>query len=417
MFDLDRWEEIWATISRNKMRSFFTAMGIFWGILMFVILSGAGLFLKRMVDAQVGSFATNASFFFTDITSKPYKGLNTGRWWSFENSDKDIIRDQVEGVENISGIIFGGNKPASRGEKSGSYNVIGHEPQYNLIEPQVILQGRFINDIDMIQNRKVCVIGHQIYEEMFQPGEVAVGQKLQIMGSYFTVVGVVTPSAEGVSIGGNARNRITMPFSTLQQMFNLGEKFGLLAVVGADNADLYVIEDNIKDILRSRHSIAPDDTKAVSAFNSKEVFDTFASLFTGLDLLTWFVGAGTLLAGVVGVSNIMLVVVRERTQEIGVKRALGASPRAIISQIMTESFVLTFIAGVAGLAIGVGILAIAENLINANRSIGMIQISPQLSFGVAITAMMVLVVGGVLAGIVPAERAMSVKPVDAIREE
>lgn len=415
MFDLDRWQEIWATISRNKMRSFLTAMGVFWGIFMLVVMAGAGLGLERFMLKQVGSFATNSCFMFTDNTAVPYKGFRSGRYWDFSNSDLGVIRSNVAGVDVVSGVIFGRSVNISRGDKKGTFRLIGHMPEYQKIEPQGMSYGRYINDIDMDNRRKVCSIGSQVYKELFTPGEDPQGQILQINSSYFTVVGV-SESLSNISIGGNSREMVIIPFSTMQQMYNRGDKFAMLAVTGVDEVDVRDLEQSIKDVVRSRHNISPDDAKAIGGFNLKEQFDMFSNLFFGIRLLTWIVGLGTLFAGVVGVSNIMLVVIRERTQEIGVRRALGAPPVAIISQIISESFVLTFVAGVAGIALGVSVLSVADSIIAAQTTEG-VPISAQISFGAAMTAGSVLVLGGLFAGVIPAYRAMKIKAVDAIREE
>lgn len=415
MFDLDRWQEIWATISRNKMRSFLTAMGVFWGIFMLVVMAGAGLGLERMMLKNVGSFATNSCFMFTSSTAVPYKGFRTGRYWNFSNSDLDVIRNNVKGINTVSGVIFSNNMNLSRGDKKGSFNVIGHMPEYCKIEPQAMTYGRYINDIDMSGRRKVCTLGTQIYKELFTPGEDPIGQIIQVNSSYFTVIGV-NESLSNISIGGDSKETLIMPFSTLQQMYNNGDKFDMLAITGDDDIDVRDLEESVKDVIRSRHSISPDDTKAIGGFNLKEQFDMFSNLFLGIRLLTWIVGLGTLFAGVVGVSNIMLVVIRERTQEIGVRRALGAPPMAIIGQIMSESFVITFVAGIGGLTLGVGLLSIADSIIAAQTTEGL-PISAQISFGAAMAAASVLVLGGLFAGVIPAYRAMKIKAVDAIREE
>lgn len=415
MFDLDRWEEIWATISRNKMRSFFTGMGIFWGIFMLVVMSGAGLGLERYITLLTGNVATNSSFFYTNPTSQPYKGFRSGRYWNFKTDDLTILKKNIKDIENISGVAFGQSVTALRGDKKGSYSTIGHMPQYQSMEPQIMRYGRYINDIDMKDKRKVCMIGIQIYKELFKPGENPVGQTIQLNGSYFTVIGVNEAMGD-VSFFSDPPNTIIIPFSTMQQMYNRGDKVDFLAVTGNDRVAINDLETAITDILKNRHNISPDDTKAINKFNVRDIFEMYQNLFTGIKLLTWIVGLGTLLAGIVGISNIMLVVVRERTQEIGVRRALGAPPRAIISQIISESFVLTFVAGVIGLAMGVGVLSVADAIIFAQTTEGL-PFSVQISFGSAMIAASVLIIGGLCAGIIPADRALSIKPVDAIREE
>lgn len=417
MFDIDRWEEIWQTIMRNRWRSFMTAMGVFWGIFMLIVMSGSGLGLERKLMGQVGDFATNSCFFFTDLTGEPYKGFARGRNWSFEYSDLDAVKKNIDKVKYATGSIFGSNTNMSYGDRKGSYYMMGLMPEYNNIEPLNMIYGRYINGIDMETKRKVCMLGNQVYKELFPEGGDPVGKLIRVGDSYYNVIGVHVPSSDGISIGANARQSVFIPFTTMQQMYSMGDKFHMMSVVFADDGDAAVLDQEIRAVVKSRHNISPTDTKAVGGFNLKEQFDVFANLFLGIRLLTWIVGVGTLFAGIIGVSNIMLIVVKERTSEIGVRRALGAKPLAIISQIMSESFVLTFVAGVAGLGASVGLLSLADNIINASAEAGEIVFAPQITFSVAITASLLIISGGFMAGIIPAIRALNIKAVDAIREE
>jgi putative ABC transport system permease protein len=395
-----------------------TAMGIFWGLLMLIALAGAGIGLERKIYSNVEGFAANSAFFFPGQTSVPYKGFRSGRWWGLSNEDMAVIRNKIDGVDRVSGIIFGGGSvKATGGDREGEYSLVGYMPEMMRINPVFIEYGREINDLDMAQKRKVCMIGIQAYRELFPGGENPVGQTIRFLNSYFIVVGVFSP-INNIFIGGDPEQTVIVPFSVLQQMLAQGDEFDLLAVTGKKNVDISQLENQIKAALFSRHNVAPDDKKAIFVQSIKEQFDMFNNLFLGIRFLTWIVGLGTLLAGIVGVSNIMLVVVRERTQEIGVRRALGAKPWKIISQVMSESFVLTFAAGVGGLALGVGLLSIVDSVGAASATAaGETFTSWQVSFGIAMGALTVLVLGGLLAGIIPAMRAMSIKAVDAIREE
>jgi len=416
MFDLDRWEEIWATIARNRKRSIMTAFGVFWGIFMLVAMTGAGLGLERKIRYNAGDMATNTCFFFTNSTGIPYNGFRAGRYWSFENEDIDAIKKEA-GVKYASGIIWGNQYNFSHGNRKGTYQVMGYMPDYQKINPQFIRFGRYINELDMIQERKVCVIGKQVWKDLFPGGENPVGIQIRLNDMYLTVVGMYEPNANtGFS---DDENTVIVPFSTLQRLYNMGDKFGGLVITGYDDIPVKELETNSKATIIARHIyISPDDTKAIGGFNMGEEFELVSKLFLGISLLIWIVGIGTLLAGIVGVSNIMLVVIRERTQEIGVRRALGAKPRVIISQIMSESFVLTFIAGVLGLAAGVGVLSIVDSVTAAGAAAGGERaVSWQIPLGTGLLAAGVLVVGSLLAGIIPANRAMRIKPVDAIREE
>ena len=412
MFDLDRWEEIWQTISRNRKRSIMTAFGVFWGIFMLTIMLGAGLGLKNALFSQLGDMSVNSCFFWGGRTSIPYKGLPSGRYWQFENEDLAAIKKQVPNVRSVGSVIWGSEYKFSRNDKKGDYSLVGYNPDFQQISPQPIRFGRFFNEIDMEQQRKVCILTEQVWLDLFPGGEDPVGSTIRMNNMYLTVIGMIKVPDRGFRFHGD--KSVLMPVSTMQQMYNMGHKLHSVAVAANDDADIKEVETNIKQLVFARHNISPDDTKAVYSQNLGEQVNKFNSLFGGIGTLTWIVGIGTLLAGLVGVSNIMLVIVRERTQEIGVRRALGARPRIIISQIMSESFVLTFVAGIFGLALAVALLSGAESVLTASAGR---PIRPQISFGTGMLSMTVLILGSLLAGILPASRALRIKPVDAIREE
>ena len=412
MFDLDRWEEIWQTISRNRKRSIMTAFGVFWGIFMLTIMLGAGLGLKNALFSQLGDMSVNSCFFWGGRTSIPYKGLPSGRYWQFENEDLAAIKKQVPNVRSVGSVIWGSEYKFSRNDKKGDYSLVGYNPDFQQISPQPIRFGRFFNEIDMEQQRKVCILTEQVWLDLFPGGEDPVGSTIRMNNMYLTVIGMIKVPDRGFRFHGD--KSVLMPVSTMQQMYNMGHKLHSVAVAANDDADIKEVETNIKQLVFARHTISPDDTKAVYSQNLGEQVNKFNSLFGGIGTLTWIVGIGTLLSGLVGVSNIMLVIVRERTQEIGVRRALGARPRIIISQIMSESFVLTFVAGIFGLALAVALLSGAESVLTASAGR---PIRPQISFGTGMLSMTVLILGSLLAGILPASRALRIKPVDAIREE
>lgn len=412
MFDLDRWEEIWQTISRNRKRSIMTAFGVFWGIFMLTIMLGAGLGLKNALFSQLGDMSVNSCFFWGGRTSIPYKGLPSGRYWQFENEELAAIKKQVPNVRSVGSVIWGSEYKFSRNDKKGDYSLVGYNPDFQQISPQPIRFGRFFNEIDMEQQRKVCILTEQVWLDLFPGGEDPVGSTIRMNNMYLTVIGMIKVPDRGFRFHGD--KSVLMPVSTMQQMYNMGHKLHSVAVAANDDADIKEVETNIKQLVFARHTISPDDTKAVYSQNLGEQVNKFNSLFGGIGTLTWIVGIGTLLAGLVGVSNIMLVIVRERTQEIGVRRALGARPRIIISQIMSESFVLTFVAGIFGLALAVALLSGAESVLTASAGR---PIRPQISFGTGMLSMTVLILGSLLAGILPASRALRIKPVDAIREE
>lgn len=415
LFDLDRWYEIWVTITHNKSRSFLTAFGVFWGIFMLVLMVGAGNALNQGIQSQMEGFAQNSCFFWTQNTSEPYKGFRKGRRWNMLNSDVEIIRRNVPELQYLSPMLFGGSsdKNVVRGEKGGSFQVKGCYPEYNDVDESRIISGRFINDIDISENRKVCLIGERVHEVLFHKGEDAIGKMVKVNGIYFQIIGVMRKMSNA-SIGGSADESVVLPFSTMQKAFNQGNVIHFMAATARPGIKVKVVQDKITETLKNLHQISPDDNVAVGSMNVEDQFMMFNNLFIGIGALIWIVGLGTLLAGAIGVSNIMLVTVRERTKEIGIRRALGATPQNIIGQILTESVVLTVLAGVGGIVLGVGILsAVGVALSQGDQFFK----DPQISFTMAIGALFILLIVGTFAGFIPAQRAMLIKPVEAIAEE
>jgi len=416
MFDLDRWQEIWFTITHNKSRSVLTAFGVFWGMFMLVVMVGAGVALQRGMNSQIEGFATNSCFVYADQTSEPYKGFKKGRTWNMENEDIPLILNKVPEIQYLAPVLFGSGgstNNVTRNDKAGSYNIKGSYPSYNEIDASKMVYGRYLNDIDIVEKRKVCVIGERVYEVLFPKAENPLGKNIKVNGIYFQVVGVARHTSS-INIGGNAEESVVLPFSTMQQAFNQGKIIHFMAITTKPGIKVKVVEDKVHKVLAEKHSISPLDKKAVGGFNMEDEFNMFLYLGIGIATLIWVVGLGTLFAGAVGVSNIMLVTVRERTKEIGIRRALGATPRDIIVQILSESIVLTLIAGIAGLMFGVGLLSLVGMALSHGDQFFK---DPQISFTVAIGAMFILLIIGTLAGFIPANRAMNIKPIEAIREE
>lgn len=418
LFDKDRWIEIWVTITRNKVRSLLTCFGVFWGILMLIILLGAGTGLKNAVLGETEGFTTNSFFCFSDCTSLPYKGFNKGRTWNLRNRDVENIRREVEGIDQIAPMIFGasGDKNVVNGQKSGTYHVKGITPAYFGIESLNVLFGRKLNQIDERERRKVCVIGEDVNKALFQNGNPC-GKYVRVNGLYYQVVGVVKAKSSNISINGRAAESVFIPFSTLQQSMHLGDEIFLIAASVFPGYDVNGVIEHAKQIIFQQNQIAPDDPQALMVINFAEMFATFFNLFLGIDILVWIVGLGTLLAGIIGVSNIMMVTVKERTKEIGVRRALGAKPFDIISQVMSESLMLTAMAGLLGLSCGVFLLDLANRLLLAMPSDDIIMKDPSVNIQIAIAATVVLLVSGLMAGLIPAWRAMQIKAIDALRDE
>ncbi len=419
MFDADRWIEIWVTITRNKTRSLLTCFGVFWGILMLVILLGSGTGLKNAIYKDVDGFATNSLFFQADRTSEPYRGFNKGRYWNMRNRDVEMIQREVKGIDAISPIIWGNrsDKNIAYGQVAGTYTVKGVFPDYFQIEKQELHFGRLLNEIDLRERRKVCLIGTRICEELFK-NEDPCGKYVRVNGLYYQVVGVVKQIATGLNIGGRGESTVFLPFNTMQQTLNQGDILHFLCVSVIPGHRIQQAIDDITDILKSQNEISPTDPQAVSVMNIAAQFSMFENLFAGIDFLVWFVGLGTLISGIIGISNIMMVTVKERTREIGVRRAIGAKPWSIISQVMSESLVLTAMAGLLGLSAGVFLLDIVDKVLSMQpQSGGIMILHPGVNIGAAVAATIVLLICGMLAGLIPAWRAMQIKAIDAIREE
>ena len=422
MFDLDRFKEILTALKKNKLRTFLTAFGVFWGIFMLVVMAGAGKGLEVGITQGVGEVATNSFFMWTQRTGKPYEGFRRGRRWDFDNQDVEYIRNHVKEVAIVSPRLFGswlsGNNTV-RGDRTGSFNIKGDYPEWLIIDPAEFPKGRFINEIDIKERRKVCVVGEKVVEEMFEKDEDPIGEYLRIGGVYYQVIGVIHPISN-INMNGRTEESIFLPFTTMQIAYNYGNDVHVMGLTAADGLSASVVEEKVLSIIKLRHHIAPDDEQAIAHINVEKQFKQFMSLFTGIRILTWIVGTGTLLAGVIGVSNIMLVIVKERTQEIGIMRAIGATPRVIISQIISESVFLTSIAGYLGLASGVLILEMVNVFILEKAAASGADIFIKdlgIDIRVAITCLIILIISGAIAGYIPARKAIKIKPIDALRTE
>ncbi|MDR2057416.1 MAG: ABC transporter permease [Dysgonamonadaceae bacterium] len=417
MFDLDRLQEIWVTITRNKARSFLTGFGVFWGIFMLMIMLGAGHGLEKGMMESIDGFATNSCFMGAGTTALPYKGFQKGRNWNIHNRDLEILLQSVPEIDCLSPMLFGARSTnnVAFNDNSGSYSVRGLHANYIKIEQQRMLFGRFINDIDVLQARKVCVIGTTIYEELFPSKENPLGKYIRINGIYYQVVGVASGVSD-INIGSPAEETAVIPYTTMQQINNQGDIVHVLAATAQSHQSVTVMEKKMKETLKSNNHIAPEDMQAIWGFNLEDQFNIFKYLFLGIAIVIWFVGSGTLIAGIIGVSNIMVVTVKERTKEIGIRRALGAKPRTIMVQIMSETLVLTSMSGLLGLCFGVLCLHLAD-VYWLQDAENVYLSEPVISFGTAIVSAIVLLVCGLFAGSIPASRALHIKAIDAIREE
>jgi putative ABC transport system permease protein len=419
LFERDTWVEIGTSLRKNKLRTFLTGFGVSWGIFMLIIMLGAGNGLKNGVTGEFGDFATNSFFVWTQQTTMPYKGFPRGRYFNFVTDDIEAVKNNVPEIAIVApklqgGRWGGGGDNVVRGKHSGSFTVNGDYPEIFQIDPVKVEAGRLLNERDIKEKRKVAIIGTRVREMMFEPHEDPVGEQLKIQGVYFTVIGVVAPKGN-MNMGGDKKETIWIPFSTLQQVYNYGNVVGYFAMTSQPNVPASVAEKKVRRLLAERHQVSPDDEMALGGFNIENEFKKMTGLFMGINTIIWIVGFGTLLAGIIGISNIMLVVVKERTKEIGVRRAIGATPINIISQIMMEAVILTFFSGLLGLIAGVWLLeGLSPLLAQAEESFIR---NPEVQLGIAFTAIIVLVITGTFAGFLPAKRAIRIKAIDALRDE
>lgn len=419
MLDRDHWTEIWVSLARNKVRTALTAFGVFWGLFMLMAMLGSGNGLANGVETMFAGTATNSFFVWARRTTEPYRGLPAGRNLQMDNADFQALKQQLPEAATIAprnqlGGFRGGNN-VTRGQKAGAFSLMGDYPEIRRVQALKILDGRFLNRLDLNERRKVAVIGTRVREVLFARGEEPVGDSIQVNGVYFTVIGVFDTYQTGEQ-GDRDDQTIYVPFSTFQYAFNFGDRIGWMAVTSRDGIPASVVEAKALTILKARHRVAPDDDRAFGHWNLEEEFDRLHNLLAGIRSLVWIVGIGTLAAGVIGVSNIMLIIVRERTKEIGVRRAIGASPAAITGQIVLEAVLLTATAGAVGLMLGVALLEGVNALLASGGGNPMFS-HPGVDLAAAVRALSILVAAGVLAGLMPAWRALQIQPVEALRAE
>ncbi len=419
MFSRDRWIEILEVLSSNWFRTTLTAFGVFWGIFILIILLAAGKGFENGINMEFGDGATNTVFMWTRTATKAYQGMPKDRRFNYNTNDVEDIRQQIPDLRFISPRNqlngFNGSNNVVRGINTGAYNVYGDYPEIIKQEPMEITSGRFINYNDINAKRKVAVIGVGVKNGLYDKGEDALGTYIKIQGVNFMVVGTYIKK----SSGGNSeedQKQIYTPFTAFSQAFNMGDKVGWMAITAIDGTPITTIKEGIIDIVKKNHKIHPKDERAIGHFDLYQEYNKVQGLFLAIKLLAYFVGIMVLLSGIIGVSNIMLIVVKERTKEIGIRRALGASPWNIRSQILTESVFLTIISGMAGIVFS-SLLIYLINL--ALDSIGPVDMfaNPSVNLGVVTTALTILILSGLFAGFIPAQNAIKLKPVEALRTE
>ena len=419
MFDKDKWNEILEVLTANWLRTLLTAFGVFWGIFILILLLAAGKGLENGIRMDFGDIATNTMFMWTQTVNKSYKGLSKGRQFSYDLDDVRDIRNNVNNLRFVSprnrlGGYRGGSN-VIRGLKSGGFDVYGDYPEIIKQEPMEIVEGRFINYNDIDSKRKVAIIGQSVKKSLYDIGEEVLGSYIKINGVNFMVIGQYKKKTSGGD-SEEEQKQIFVPFTAFSQAFNRGDKVGWMAITAMDGTPITDIKESIFDIVKENHKIHPEDDRAVGHFDLYQQFRRVETLFMALKVIAYFVGILVLLSGVIGVSNIMLIVVKERTKEIGIRRALGASPGKIRVQILTESIFLTIISGMAGIVFGALLIYGLNYGLDMMDPIDMFA-NPSVNLGVVTTALGILIFSGLLAGLIPAQNAIKSKPVDALKNE
>jgi putative ABC transport system permease protein len=415
MFDFDKWQEIFSSLGRHKLRTLLTAFGVFWGIFMLTLLLGVGKGLENGVRNQFSRSATNRANFWGRSTKIAYRGLQAGRWIRFTNDDIDAIWKNVPEATAINASQYlWGEYAVNFGTQSGSFSVEGVLPDYVHAFYRKIIDGRFLNVRDIEEVRKVAVIGKRVRDILFKQQD-PVGQYILIKGVMFQVVGVFDVAGFGENERGT--ERLYVPITAIQTTFQQGDYVGSIHVVVDPETSVKEAQNRVTDLLKRRHIIASDDERAIGTWDSSEEFQKFQDLFKGIRMFLWIVGTGTLIAGVVGVSNIMLIIVKERTREFGIRKALGATPFSIVSLIIQEAIFLTGIAGYLGLVASVAALE-ATTYVMENFGLQSEFFSrPEVEMSIAFTAVAILILAGAVAGFIPAKSAVNINPIEALRSE
>jgi len=417
LFKADTWDEIFSSINKNRVRTILTVIGVLWGIFVYIAMSGAAKGLDNGFERQFESVAMNSLFAWSQSTSKPYKGYKTGRRIQLKLSDVEVLKKRIPEIQyiaprNATGVFGGSPALTVRGQKSGNYNVYGDFPVYTKIATKKIFdQGRFINQSDIDYDRRVCIIGERTKRELFEDSEEAVGSFLRINGIYFRVVGVHKFVPGG---GFESDGDIFIPFTTFNKLYNKADGVDFMSIAAFDDADIIQVEKDVKTVLKSIHQVDPTDERAFGSFNLGEVFGRIKGFANGLTFLSLVIGIATILAGVIGIGNILLISVKERTKELGVRRALGATPSEVRNLILLESVFLTVISGVMGIILGAGTLSLVNRL---TQDTDFPYTNPTVPVPYVLGALVLMVVLGTLIGLIPAQRAVSIRPIEALREE
>jgi putative ABC transport system permease protein len=411
---LDGLQEILFTLRKNKLRTVLTAFGVFWGIFMLVLLLGAGRGMQNGVYEDFGSDVLDFIIIWTGDTSVAYRGMGPGRKIQLKLDDIEALRQQAPGIRLISPERYVDSGTITYERKNSNAQILGVPDEYFRVKEDVPFNfGRRINPLDLDEIRKVVVIGTAVADRLFDKGVEPVGKEIRIKDVVMKVAGVFYDKDNR----GQASERVIMPLTTMEKIYGGGEITSNIWVRPQPGVDGFELEKKVLEVLKRRHDVSPDDNRGIASFNMAEPMKRVTGLFIGIDVFIWFVGLGTLMAGIVGISNIMIITVKERTKEIGIRKALGATPFTIVSTLLLESTLVTGFAGYLGLVIGVGLLELVAFTLRSTGAKLPYFVNPGVDFRLAITALLLLVGVGVLAGLMPALRAARITPTEAMRAE
>ena len=409
IFDKDTWQEIYGVLRKNVLRTIITMIGVMWGIFLLVVLLGAAKGVENKFNKEIGDLATNSVFVWGQATGMPFGGFQEGRPMRLKLSDTEVIKEQIEGIEHV--VPRNQNQGAVvRNFLDGNYSVTGDYPLLDEVQKKNLIYGRFINDNDIDLSRKVAVISQDVYEDLFEIEEYPVGEFIAINKINYKVIGVFKSS----NMGGGPREDIHVPFTTFQKIYNQGNNIGWMMITAKPEYDISQVEADVKLLLKNLHDVHPEDSRAFGSFNMGEVFGQVTGFLTGMQFLTIFVGLSTLIAGIFAIGNILLITVKERTQEIGIRRALGAKPWEIKTQIIMESVTLSLLAGILGIIGGGGVLYLLNTLLSGPDSA---LINSSVNITTILAALFTLVFLGTLIGLIPASKAVKIRPIEALRDE
>tara|TARA_A100001234_G_scaffold221456_1_gene237647 strand:+ start:4996 stop:6264 length:1269 start_codon:yes stop_codon:yes gene_type:complete len=420
IFDKDTWQEIFGSIGQNKLRTLITIIGVLWGIFLYILLSGIAKGVDNGFEQRFERISSNSLFVWTQNTSIPYLGFKIDRKWNIKLNDVETLKMEIPEIKYIAPRIQKGNwgsqgASVTNGQRNGTYNIYGDYPILKVVSQKDIYDGgRFINHLDIKEERKVCVIGERTKKELFSDDINPIGKYININNIYFKVIGIHKFVDEG---GGSFADDgdIHVPFSTFKRLYNTGDIVGFLLIAGFDDVDILKVERQVKNLLKKIHNVHPDDERAIGAFNLGALFTRIKNFANGMSFISLVIGVATIIAGVIGIGNILLISVKERTKEIGIRRAIGASPNHIRKQIILESVFLTVVAGIIGIILGAFVLYVINIATQNLEDIPFTNATVPLNY---IFAALLMMIGlGTLIGFVPAEKAISIRPIDALRDE